>query len=132
MQLMKISLVPYKKNNYVKNKVHKERDYSRSVRVVCSMWRAPEYSAEMFRVIKDGSYYFYSLLEEYFVMICFVNFLCQICNEQREFVSCSSLSNSQGNLMRCNKKGSSEIAIAEAWSREGISLDRHSNCCNRS
>ena len=31
MQLMKISLVPYKKKNYVKNKAHKERDYSGSV-----------------------------------------------------------------------------------------------------
>ena len=27
MQLMKISLVPYKEKNYVKNKAHKEKDY---------------------------------------------------------------------------------------------------------
>ena len=36
MQLMKILLVPYKKKNYVKNKAHKKRDYSRSIKVVCS------------------------------------------------------------------------------------------------
>ena len=36
MQLLKISVVPYKKKNYVKNKVHKEREYFGSVQVVCS------------------------------------------------------------------------------------------------
>ena len=41
---------------------------------------------------------FIFLLEECFVRICFVNFLCQIFNEQRKFVSCSSLGNSQGEL----------------------------------
>ena len=36
MQLLKISLVPYKKKNYVKNKAQKEREYSGSIRVVLS------------------------------------------------------------------------------------------------
>ena len=51
MQLMKISFVSYKKKNYVKNKAHKERKYSGIVRELCSTWKTPEFSAEMFRVI---------------------------------------------------------------------------------
>ena len=51
MQWMKISVVPYKKKNYVKNKVHKERYYSGIVWEMCWTWEAPEYSVDMYRVI---------------------------------------------------------------------------------
>ena len=51
MQLLKISVVPYKKKNYVENKAHKEREYFESIRMVLSTWRTLEYSVKMFRVI---------------------------------------------------------------------------------
>ena len=51
MQLLKISVVPYKKKNYVKHKGHKERYYSEIVWEVCLTWEVPEYSDDMYRVI---------------------------------------------------------------------------------
>ena len=51
MQLMKISIVPYMMKNYVKNRHTKERKYSGRVWERDWTWEAPEFNAEMFRVI---------------------------------------------------------------------------------